>query len=770
MKHRWQSFMPMALSLALYASVANGATMFDDVGTNITVTPTSLAFNYVSGGVAPSVKLVSVQASSRTRFTVTASVDGESKWLSVTPNGALAGNQQLRVSVAPGQLGAGTYQGTIDVSSRQGTDRVAVTLTVSRSGGVTITANPTSLNFASTVGGSTPSAQTIAVNSSAPTSFTASAATQNGGSAWLTISPSGSLTTNRTITVSVHPSGLAAGTFTGNIALAFAGGSLSVPVRLTVASRGGGGGGAVTSYALVGWNDLGMHCQDGKDYSIFAVLPPYNTIHAHLISKSNGLVTNNVGYSVTYESVADPLTNSMNTTSAAKTNFWKFAAALGFGSLAPDMGLKGFAMPGAANTPQALTFSTADNTWVAEGIPMMPYADAPAAPYPVNYFPMMRLTAKDATGVVLATTDIVLPVSDEMNCNVCHASNTGTADARPAAGWVANADPAKDVKLNILRKHDDRFKGTSLYQSAATQVGYSTAGLEATVPVTPVLCYNCHASNALAKNGISGIKPMTAALHGRHANVTDPATNQAMDSATTRDVCYRCHPGPQTQCLRGAMGNLKTASGGNAIECQNCHGSMSDVAMPARASWLDEPNCQSCHTGTATSNAGQIVYTSVFSSGRTLRAVTDQTFATNPNTPAAGISLYRFSSGHGGLQCESCHGSTHAEFTSPVSNDNVQSVALQGHAGMLSECTTCHATVPSTVTGGPHGLHPIGTSWVSGHENAAKNAAACQACHGVDYRGTILSRMQADRTMANRSFPKGTIVGCYSCHNGPKGG
>jgi hypothetical protein len=40
----------------------------------------------------------------------------------------------------------------------------------------------------------------------------------------------------------------------------------------------------------------------------------------------------------------------------------------------------------------------------------------------------------------------------------------------------------------------------------------------------------------------------------------------------------------------------------------------------------------------------------------------------------------------------------------------------------------------------------------------------------TDYRGTILSKTQADRTLAGHSFPRGTVIGCYSCHNGPNGG
>src|ERR1017187_8808101 len=537
-----------------------------------------------------------------------------------------------------------------------------------------------------------PAPQTVSVTATSATNFTASAPTQTGGS-WLSISPSGALTTNRTLTVSASLGGLAAGSYSGSIAIVANGSTRSVPVTLVVNTVSTGGG---TSFKLIGWNDLGMHCDDGKDYSVFDVLPPYNTIHTHLIDSAGKLVISPAGYTVTYQAINDPLTNTLNTTSVLKTNFWQFAAALGFGALADDVGVAGFGMPGAGNTPQSMTFNAADNTWLATGVPMMNYADADAAPYPVNYFPMMRLVA----GTVLATTDIVLPISDEMTCSACHASNTGTAGAQPSSGWVNNADMAKDVKLNIVRKHDDRFRTNALFQSASAARGYSASGLEAQSAIKPFLCASCHGSNALSLAGYAGVPALTTSMHGLHSTATDPATNQSLESATTRDACYHCHPGPKTQCVRGgAMGNLKTATGTNAVECQSCHGTMSTLAVATRQGWLNEPACQGCHTGTATANSGQIAYTSAFTSGTTARVAADQTFATNADTPAAGLSLYRFSKGHGGLQCEACHGSTHAEFPTTVANDNVQSTTLQGHAGTLAECASCHGTVPNAVTG-----------------------------------------------------------------------
>ena len=175
------------------------------------------------------------------------------------------------------------------------------------------------------------------------------------------------------------------------------------------------------------------------------------------------------------------------------------------------------------------------------------------------------------------------------------------------------------------------------------------------------------------------------------------------------------------------MGSAVAPDGSMEMQCQSCHGRMLTVGNPARTGWLDEPNCQACHTGTATSNSGQIVYTSVFDFGQHMRLPANQIFATNPNTPAAGKSLYRFSKGHGGMQCEACHGSTHAEFPTWTTNDNITTTKLQGHKGVLAECRACHATMPTSVNGGPHGLHPIGQYWVNQHGNAVENGGA-QAC------------------------------------------
>jgi hypothetical protein len=525
-------------------------------------------------------------------------------------------------------------------------------------------------------------------------------------------------------------------------------------------------GATLTGYKIIGINDLGMHCFDGPDYSVFGLLPPSNNIRAHAIDPNGLLIRSAAGFTVDYKGITDPLKRSLNTTSIGKTNFWQYAQALGFGVLNPDVGIRGFAMPGSKNMPQAMPFDSTTNLWHAEGIPITPFADNGTQ----NFFPMMRLTLTGASGP-LVTGDIVLPVSTELSCSICHASNSGNAAALPAAGGVNNPDPAKDTKLNILRKHDERFVSLPTFQTAAANVGYSAAGLAATVPTRPVSCNFCHADNALQRGGQPGVPALTRSIHGIHANVVDPSTNAILDAGTTRNTCYLCHPGPKTQCDRGAMADLVDTTGTHIIECQSCHSKMTAISNPARRGWFDLPNCQACHNGTATTNNGQIIYTSALDATGALRAPADSRYATNPNTPAPGFSLYRFSTGHGGIQCEICHGSPHAEQPTTIVNDNVQATALQGDSGTLVECTACHLSVPNTITGAPHGIHPVGTSWITTHQSVvlANGPTQCQVCHGTDYRGTVISKTYASRSLAGRNFRQGTVISCFSCHNGPTG-
>lgn len=547
---------------------------------------------------------------------------------------------------------------------------------------------------------------------------------------------------------------------------------------VAIAISGGCGGSSGSSgssgdggrWTLVGWNTLGRHWMD-SDYSVFSFQPPLNVVHAQLIDPSGRLVTGAGGPAVTYRAVADA-TGSINSWSAGKTDWWLYAALLHPGTApTPDVGLRGAAMPGLGNAAQPMTFLPGAALYEADGIPITPIDDAGRE----RHHPLLRLEARSGDGALLADTVVDLPVFDRPGCATCHAS-IGGLGIMPSVGFAYDPDADRDFRLNILGLHDDFQLAEPVFQAALQTLGYDERGLRKTVTSggIPVRCSACHASNALPGSGLPGIHPLTVSVHGLHAFAWDPVFQTPLEFVPGRGACHRCHPGGESDLLRGPMGTAVAADGLPAISCRDCHGPMTAVADPAREGWLDQPACQNCHTGTAVANRGQIRFTNAFDPPGQLRDPADPVFATI-TSPGGGPVLYRESTGHGGLRCAACHGPPHAESPSAAAHDNLQAVALQGHAGKLAECSACHPLVPETVDGGPHGLHPVGQAWVGRHGQVVRDGGSisCRNCHGADDLGTELSRAQADRELVTpwgpRSFWRGQRISCFACHDGPAG-
>jgi len=176
--------------------------------------------------------------------------------------------------------------------------------------------------------------------------------------------------------------------------------------------------------------------------------------------------------------------------------------------------------------------------------------------------------------------------------------------------------------------------------------------------VTPILCAKCHADPVLGAPGRPGAGYFSFRMHDQHKFLDEQMSGTAL--------CYKCHPGQNAKCLRGVMNNRF------GMVCQDCHGNMVEMSNSietGRIPWLNEPSCRNCHTERFGEPVGQ---------------------------------LFRQSTGHGGVMCEGCHNSTHAEWPSfrPEDNDNI--IALQGMAGPLADCRVCHTVTPTVP--GPHGI------------------------------------------------------------------
>ena len=196
---------------------------------NLSATPSTLSFSYIQNGTVPAAQNVSL-ASSGTALNYT--VAASATWLSASPtSGTTPGT--VSIAVNPAGLAPGSYNGSVTVTANGASNSpltIPVSLTVTAAPNLTLT--PSSLNFAYQVGGATPAGQSVAVASSgAALSYAVTSS-----ATWLAATPA-SGSTPGSLSVSVNPSGLAAGTYNGTISVAATGAGNSprtVAVALTV--------------------------------------------------------------------------------------------------------------------------------------------------------------------------------------------------------------------------------------------------------------------------------------------------------------------------------------------------------------------------------------------------------------------------------------------------------------------------------------------------------------------------------------------------------
>jgi hypothetical protein len=144
---------------------------------------------------------------------------------------------QIVIGASVAGLNAGTYPASVVITllgPKGGVSKtvIPVTLTVATSS-PTIGLNPASLVFAGTVGGTNPSAQTIAISNVGGGTLTWSA---SDNAAWLTLSPA-SGTNAGTVNANVNLAGLAAGTYNATVTVSALGATTkTIPVTLTISA------------------------------------------------------------------------------------------------------------------------------------------------------------------------------------------------------------------------------------------------------------------------------------------------------------------------------------------------------------------------------------------------------------------------------------------------------------------------------------------------------------------------------------------------------
>jgi uncharacterized protein (TIGR03437 family) len=212
------------------------------VSSVLTVSPPTINLSSIAGAGAISGGLISISATGpAVQFTST--VNG-ANWLTVAPASGATPAQAV-VSVNASTLPAGFYSGTIVISAPAASNSpqvVTVNLTVQPSQNITL--STTNLTFSSPADGTAPPPQTVMASSSnGVLSFNATAlAVSPPGVNWLVVTPSSGSAGNSatSLTVSVNPAGLSAGTYSGLITLTAAGAGNSpqaVSVTLIVNPR-----------------------------------------------------------------------------------------------------------------------------------------------------------------------------------------------------------------------------------------------------------------------------------------------------------------------------------------------------------------------------------------------------------------------------------------------------------------------------------------------------------------------------------------------------
>ncbi len=439
-------------------------------------------------------------------------------------------------------------------------------------------------------------------------------------------------------------------------------------------------------YALIAWNDLGMHCVC-PDPQLMLLLPPWNTVRAQVIDKrtSSPVVTNDdaqlrIEYKVRENSYGDGGAGDLSLDpqylawlDTAEDHF----PGCGINRENP-LGLAGNGLTGTFE-PREMVGQRTTRYWVAEGIPAFPprvsenpdFIDTEGGGRKAYLHADLTLRHQ-GTGQVLATTSTTIPVANGGCCS-CHKE---VAELR---GYVKRGASESDVH--------DRFQAMMVAHAADTGVDplndlaqptYDADGHLIATDV-PIRCSKCHSDPALggeaaldptwvlygkSAGSVTQISTLSKALHGFHG--TDSRVEGIDPTIDTN--CYQCHPGGEgpAGCFRGLHYAV-------SLDCADCHGDLDarlaegQLDAPWHPSTL--PDCQDCHNRSYGGDG------------------TPELFGT-----------YLGSAGHKNDQilCSTCHGQPHALNPSENLVDNEQTLALQGDPRAIGKCDVCHTGKSST--------------------------------------------------------------------------
>lgn len=422
-------------------------------------------------------------------------------------------------------------------------------------------------------------------------------------------------------------------------------------------------------YIILAYSVLGMKCITDVDKWI-SFLHPGSTIEAIVIKRGEKPKIVSQGIQLTYQ-IKEGFENP-----SKYLDFWKYGEVFFNKSIPENVGVEGKRLNG------TFEWDEKQKVFRASGLPVSPYReDGTYDPYPILSVELIDLKTKK----VLQKTKLVVPVSTEFRCYVCH---EGEPRFRGIAGF------SEKTAINILKLHDKNHK-TNLYKQA--------------LKGKPIFCQNCHPDFIVKSEGIKGHNSFSASIHGWHANYIFYKDSRACN------FCHPDHPEGNTRCYRDIHKKL-------GLECIDCHGDLDTHAaslllgeegsrtarlllsnlnprlpltsINPRKPWINEPDCLNCHKG--------------------FLKPSKETKAYN-NWTASFLTLYRSRKDNTGkIPCIACHGPPHAVYPSfnpyGKNKDNLQPLQYQKNPlpiGANFKCEVCHKKKMDTPNHHPNIIRPF---------------------------------------------------------------
>ena len=219
-----------AVSIPISVVVASGTAP-------LTLSPTSFSFNTTVSGPNPAGSLTVTVPISTLSYSVSASTTDGGTWLTILPSGNFTGNQTFTVNANQAGLAAGTYTGSISLTTSGAVQTIPVTFVVAAPP-APIVATPATLTFSAAVGQQV-SSQNVTISTTSAAAVTIASITSDAPS-WLSAATAGgassvSAASPLVLTVTANAGTLAAGSYTGHITVRTAGGTTaSVTVNIAV--------------------------------------------------------------------------------------------------------------------------------------------------------------------------------------------------------------------------------------------------------------------------------------------------------------------------------------------------------------------------------------------------------------------------------------------------------------------------------------------------------------------------------------------------------